>query len=521
MIQPTYISERKCGNKWYPMDDAPVPLLRTNYLSEFRTEIEKARVRKNLGIPDDMQMRWGGMKGHLEEQDDLVIYVRQKAEEYADLKAQYVNEISSDITTVSQALDYVIQFIIDQRQNNSDVELSLDNIEKSINEAKEFLDNKIDTNSDDIDALELVVEEINKSIEKINQDLVNLDIAPKIVAWIENHTSDTIKWENEQLQVIISNNENNAVVNQGGLFVKDNSQDILVNTQAIQTIQGIQTTIQEQIKGQQEAIEDIKDEIDEFQMGVAGYNTELEKTLTTPNTVGGIPAGTTVEALSKKTLVQIIDDLLFPTVVKDLVYPTLQYSSILQSLVKIGTTASKPLAVFNPGDSGGELSRVEKLLLNGLEIDLNTSVFDQLGTYTYQITVNYDKGAPAVDNKGQEVPDKFIPAGSLNRSTTHTTTYPWFVNGVEQSYLVRINSSSGVRSISMGGKASIELPGANSSISSLTVNGGMGFMPVDWDAWEVTTKTRQDYPGVVYKVWTLKSEYSDVLNHEINFTLAL
>jgi hypothetical protein len=42
MIQPTYISERKCGNKWYPMDDQPVPLLRTNYLSEFRTEIEKA-----------------------------------------------------------------------------------------------------------------------------------------------------------------------------------------------------------------------------------------------------------------------------------------------------------------------------------------------------------------------------------------------------------------------------------------------------------------------------------------------
>lgn len=53
MIQPIYIAERKCGNKWYPMDDEPVTLLRTNYLSEFRTEIEKAQARKNLGIPDE------------------------------------------------------------------------------------------------------------------------------------------------------------------------------------------------------------------------------------------------------------------------------------------------------------------------------------------------------------------------------------------------------------------------------------------------------------------------------------
>jgi hypothetical protein len=76
-------------------------LLRTNYLSEFRTEIEKARARKNLGIPDEMQMKWGGMGGHIEEQDDLVYYVKLKAEEYAELFARYSNNISTDIATVS------------------------------------------------------------------------------------------------------------------------------------------------------------------------------------------------------------------------------------------------------------------------------------------------------------------------------------------------------------------------------------------------------------------------------------
>jgi hypothetical protein len=125
------------------------------------------------------------------------------------------------------------------------------------------------------------------------------------------------------------------------------------------------------------------------------------------------------------------------------------------------------------------------------------------------------------DNKGQEVPDKYVPSGSLSRSVSHTTTYPWFVNGVEQSYLVKIGSQSGIRTITMGGKASIELPGANSSISSLKVDGGMGYMPVNWEAWDITTKTKDEYPNIVYKVWTLKSEYAKDLNHEINFTLAL
>lgn len=103
MIQPTYISERKCGNKWYPMDDAPVPLLRTNYLSEFRTEIEKAQARKNLGIPDEMQMKWGGMSGYVEEQRDLI--------EYMELKWKYTTELSEDITTVAEALDYIMKLI--------------------------------------------------------------------------------------------------------------------------------------------------------------------------------------------------------------------------------------------------------------------------------------------------------------------------------------------------------------------------------------------------------------------------
>jgi hypothetical protein len=68
--------------------------------------------------------------------------------------------------------------------------------------------------------------------------------------------------------------------------------------------------------------------------------------------------------------------LLFPTVVKDPIYPTLSYNTSISSTIKIGTSAYKPIKVFNPGDSGGEISTTEKLLLDGVEIPLETAKFD-------------------------------------------------------------------------------------------------------------------------------------------------
>jgi hypothetical protein len=41
-------------------------LLRDNYLGEYRTALEKAKVRKNLGIADEVVMEWGNLSGFIE-----------------------------------------------------------------------------------------------------------------------------------------------------------------------------------------------------------------------------------------------------------------------------------------------------------------------------------------------------------------------------------------------------------------------------------------------------------------------
>lgn len=520
MIQPTYISESKCGNRQYPMDDAPVPLLRTNYLSEFRTEMEKARARKNLGIPDEMQMKWGGMSGYVEEQRDLI--------EYMELKWKYTTELSEDITTVAQALDYIMELITTYTDQNGvldTVKGDIENLSKQIidtntllEETEAALQKNIDTNSEDIKNINDQIESINSAIEQLNKDLVNLDIAPKVLLWMQSHTSSTIKiGENDVVEVIISESEGNAIKDNNGLFVKDNSQEIADNLKAIEELQNSQEDINKTVEEQQKIVDNVKATVDGLSLQAAGYNTMLADEISAPTTVGGITAGTTVGDLKGKLLVDIIDIMLFPTTVRELVYPKLSYTPSY-SLIEVGSAFSKPLLSFVQNDAGSETSRTETLTLNGSVVEM--ADYNQLGTYKYTARVDYEAGEFLTDSKGQ-VTDKRIEAGYLTATSTYITTYPWYAGSttsVTKQVLVQFNSSSGEKTITMGGNAVVKLPGTGSKINSFTVDGGLGYTAVNLGGW---TESTEELNGITYKVWTKNDPYQSDLSHKINFTLAL
>lgn len=515
MIQPTYISERKCGNKWYPMDDQPVPLLRTNYLSEFRTEIEKAQARKNLGIPDEMQMKWGGMSGYVEEQRDLV--------EYMEMKWKYTTELSEDITTVEQALDYIMQLITTYTNQNGEVEKikeslniinqDIQNTNSLLKDTEKALQNNIDTNAKDIESLEESVNTINTAITKLNQDLININVDNNILTWIQNHLSDTVELQSDKIVVKISDSEGNAIENKAGLYVKDNSESLKANAESIKDLQQFQTDIQKTVDSQQKTIDSIKNSIDI----AIGYDTELDDAVTAPEAVGGISAGTKVGDLKGKTLIEIVDIMLFPTTVRDLVYPTLSYYPTY-SLIEVGSTFSKPVLTFTKNDAGEETSRTETLTLNNSEIE--ATAYDQLGTYRYTAKVSYEAGEYLKDSKGQ-VTDKRVEAGTLTATSTYITTYPWYAGNtmnVSKQQLVAFSSASGDKTITMGGQAVVKLPGSGSKINSFTVDGGLGYTAVNLAGW---TESTEELNGIVYKVWTKNDPYQSDLSHKINFTLAL
>lgn len=170
MIQSIYTSVTNAdviqNKKGQYIKSEPIPLLKDKYLGEYRSDVEKAKVRRNLGIPDENSMRWGNVEGFIEEQKDLVKYIESKWE--------YKNEISEDIINIKTALDYVIYFVNNYKTNDEsikDLNVKFDKINLDLQNLEITLNNDIKNNSDLIAEININIQNINKDIESINESL--------------------------------------------------------------------------------------------------------------------------------------------------------------------------------------------------------------------------------------------------------------------------------------------------------------------------------------------------------------
>ena len=512
MIQSIYTSVSNadsvnCGKKGSTIKSDPIPLLRNNYLGEYRTELEKAKVRKNLGIADEQSLLWGSISGFIENQEDLIKYIQQLQ--------SYKTELSEDIETVNQALDYVIRYVT-TFQSEKETLIRLDNeikdLVNTLSNTKTQLQQDIDINknniqsleqtiSDNVFSLEQAIVSINQSIEQLNQDLQVINVDANILSWIQQSTSssNTIKLENEQtLELKVSSSDKNAINFIEGLYVRDYSEEI-------EKI----STLEQDIKNNSEAIQEL--EILDV------YQTELSDDTTAPITLGGIPEGTSVATLKGKTITEILDTLIFPTTIKPLVYPRAVYTT-LPKLVKVGSSLLYPQLLFSAGDSGGEIERVE-VVLNPNNIEV-TGTYETIGTYTYQGTVYYSEGEYLMNNKG-ELTNIRVEAGSVSDTITIIATYPWYTSEVgkpnTEQQLVAFGQSTELE-FSLVGNAIIKLPGLNSQILEFMMDAGLGYLSVDIDGWE---ESQESINGITYKVWTKKDSYPAITKHKIKFKLAL
>ena len=504
MIQSIYTSVSNadivpCGKKGKPIRSEPIPLLRDNYLGEYRTSLEKAKVRKNLGIADEYSLLWGNIDGTIEEQKDLVQYIEQKWE--------YKSDLVEGINTVKEAIDYSIYFISQYEANTEEIaELSqqLQNLKESVNSIQQNLSDDIQQNSQNITKLQESISSINESITEINESIQNIDVDKNILNWVQQSlkNSKTVELKDDNtLEVILSTKEDNAIQLLTETQEQEEGEPIVTTLPGIyaKNLEPKVNEIEEQVKSNSETLEHI-----------STYQTSLPD-----ETTSSVLQGTTVEQLKGKPFNEIIDTLLFPTFVRDLVYPQLYYS-IVSQIVEVGTTNLKPVLTFIKNDAGNETSRTE--IVNDTPTDEFTS-YDQVGTYIHKGIVNYDAGEYLFDNKGEQT-DKRVEAGSLKATAQVIATYPWYAGNsmlVQKQDLVPFNQPSGTKQISLSGKAIIKLPGGNSQLTSFKVDGGLGYLDVDLDSWDTSTEY---ISGEIYKVWTKQDEYSSSLPHQVNFTLS-
>ena len=86
MIQSIYTAVSNgqtvhCGKRVPKYQEKPIPLMKSNYLGEFRTALEKAKARRNLGIGDEYSLTWGNITGHIEDNQDLIKFIESRSEE--------------------------------------------------------------------------------------------------------------------------------------------------------------------------------------------------------------------------------------------------------------------------------------------------------------------------------------------------------------------------------------------------------------------------------------------------------
>lgn len=136
-------------------------LIKTNFLSEFKTDLEKAKVRKNLGIVDLDTLTWGNIKGDIAEQQDLIKYIdKLLSVSYKTPSASHVYDYNfSNITNVQQGVKECLNYLYKNGQEHQD-----------FNNYIKYLSETLLSNDENAPG---IIVQIKKSLEQLRDSLSN------------------------------------------------------------------------------------------------------------------------------------------------------------------------------------------------------------------------------------------------------------------------------------------------------------------------------------------------------------
>lgn len=79
-------------------------LVKSQHLSEFNTAVDKAKARKNLGIPDEYNLQWGNIGGFIESQNDLWSALKNINISIDKLENKVNNSLQEGLNEIKQEL---------------------------------------------------------------------------------------------------------------------------------------------------------------------------------------------------------------------------------------------------------------------------------------------------------------------------------------------------------------------------------------------------------------------------------
>ena len=167
MLNHTYTSVKNanlvnCGKKQH-ISSQPSPLLKENFLGEFRTELDKKKVLANLGIASSLSLEWEYIKGDIARSEALM--------QELDSRTTYTSKITGDIQTLIDGVLWLESVIKGEYDAETEQDNRLQALENSTTELKTNLTNLqqyiTDTVDININTLKSKVEEITDKVNNI------------------------------------------------------------------------------------------------------------------------------------------------------------------------------------------------------------------------------------------------------------------------------------------------------------------------------------------------------------------
>lgn len=170
MLNHTYTSVKNanlvdCGKKQH-IPSQPSPLLKDNFLGEFRTELDKKKVLANLGIATSLSLEWEYIQGDIGRSKALM--------DELDSRTKYttkVGEFQGKVISLIDGISYLETIVggeqegeEEQNQRLTDLETLADELVVDLEEVKEYLTETVQV---DIETLESTLEGISEKVNNI------------------------------------------------------------------------------------------------------------------------------------------------------------------------------------------------------------------------------------------------------------------------------------------------------------------------------------------------------------------
>lgn len=219
MLNHTYTSVKNanivdCGRKQH-IPSQPFPLLRDNFLGEYRTELDKKKVLANLGIATDLSLEWEYIKGDIGRSEALMGEL--------DSRTKYTSKIDGFYKTVIEGIEYLETVVGGEQEGEEEqndrltaLEQSSKELGDSLNTLKTYITETIDIN------IETLQENLNTVTEKVNNITNLIQVSTKA---------------NNALILIPEGSEDLQEGETPGLYVPDLSEEVSTATQNIEKLQ--------------------------------------------------------------------------------------------------------------------------------------------------------------------------------------------------------------------------------------------------------------------------------------------